>query len=172
MASKSSTEPTKRQYRRCPGKPYVRCGNNYGWVRFEGSRCTEYSEDTYGSCADADISGYTFPVFEYCHFDYDSSLSSQDDYTNGNDICGDLSVVGNTVIGERAMKSMITSFRNKTCFIVLSARRAFEIGSYCCSIFGFEGQDFNHIICDFTSLTEDPLVCRLRRIRLQRASTR
>lgn len=80
-----------------------RCGNNYGWVRFEGSRCTEYSEDTYGPCADVDRSSFTFPYFEYCHFDYDSSPSSEDEYTGGYDLCGDRSVLGNTVIGELAM---------------------------------------------------------------------
>ncbi|CAM9956915.1 unnamed protein product, partial [Ascophyllum nodosum] len=53
----------------------------------------------YGACADTDRSGFTFPIFEYCHFDYDSSLSSEDDYTGGNDICGDRSIVGTTVIG-------------------------------------------------------------------------
>ena len=76
-----------------------RCGNNYGWVRFEGSRCTEYSEDDYGSCVGADRSGFTFPTFEYCHYDYDSSPSSENDYTGGIDICGDRSVEGNTIIG-------------------------------------------------------------------------
>ena len=79
-----------------------RCGNNYGWARFEGSRCTEFSEDTYGPCADVDRSSFTSPVFEYCHVDYDSSPSSEDEYTGGNDICGDRSIVGNTVIGELA----------------------------------------------------------------------
>ena len=82
---------------------FDRCGNNYGWVRFEGSRCTEYSQNTYGPCADVDRSGFTFPVFEYCHINYDSSPSSEDVYTGGNDICGDRSVVGNTVIGELFM---------------------------------------------------------------------
>ena len=78
---------------------FDRCGNNYGWVRFEGSRCTEYSEDTYGSCVDIDRSGYTFPVFEYCHPDYFSSSSSEDNYTSGIDICGDRNVTGSSVIG-------------------------------------------------------------------------
>ena len=72
-------------------------------MRFEGSRCTDYSENAYGPCADADRSSFTFPYFEYCHVDYDSSPSSEDQYTGGNDICGDRSVVGNTVIGELAM---------------------------------------------------------------------
>ena len=95
------------------GKRFDRCGNNYGWVRFEGSRCTEYSEDEYGVCADTDRSGYTFPIFEYCHFDYDSSISSEDDYTGGNDICGDRSVLGTTVIGERLRIRKRTSFSMK-----------------------------------------------------------
>ncbi|CAN0432934.1 unnamed protein product [Ascophyllum nodosum] len=77
----------------------IECGNNYGWARFEGSRCTEYSEDDYGSCVDADRSGFTFPVFEYCHPDYFSSSSSEDDYTNGIDICGDRNVIGSSVTG-------------------------------------------------------------------------
>ena len=54
----------------------------------------------YGLCGEADRSGYVFPVFEYCHYDYFSDLSSEDVYTNENDICGDRLVVGNTVIGE------------------------------------------------------------------------
>ena len=82
--------------------PFGRCGNNYGWVRFEGSRCTAYSEDSYGACADADRSGYTFPIFEYCHPNYYPSSSSQDEYMDGVNICGDRSVTGSTVIGERA----------------------------------------------------------------------
>ena len=88
---------------RTNGEPFGRCGNNYGWVRFEGSRCTEFSEDDYGPCANADRSGYVFPIFEYCHFDFDSSPSSQEDYTGGNNICGDRGIVGNSVIGELAL---------------------------------------------------------------------
>ena len=76
-------------------------------MRFEGSRCTEYSEEDYGSCAGTDRSSYTFPAFEYCHYDYDSSPSSQDDNTGGSDICGDRSIVGNTVIGEEATHPLV-----------------------------------------------------------------
>ena len=72
-------------------------------MRFEGSRCTEYSEDTYGPCADVDRSSFTFPVFEYYHVNYDSSPSSEEDYTGGNDICGDGSIVGNAAIGKLTM---------------------------------------------------------------------
>lgn len=82
---------------------FTRCGNNYGWVRFEGSRCTEYSEDEYGPCADADRSDLTLPFFEYCHDSYDSSGSSEDAYTNGIDICGDRSIIGSAVMGESAV---------------------------------------------------------------------
>ena len=78
-------------------------GITYGWVRFEGSRCTDYSEGACGPCADADRSSFTFPIFEYCHDGYDSSPSSEDEFTGGNDICGDRSVVGSTIIGEFPM---------------------------------------------------------------------
>ncbi|CAM9143199.1 unnamed protein product, partial [Hapterophycus canaliculatus] len=43
----------------------VECGNNYGWSRFEGSRCQEAQEDRDGPCLGADRSGFTFPTFEY-----------------------------------------------------------------------------------------------------------
>ncbi|CAN0086784.1 unnamed protein product, partial [Laminaria digitata] len=42
----------------------VKCGYNYGWNAFEGSRCNE------DSCGDLDRADYVFPTFEYCHFDY------------------------------------------------------------------------------------------------------
>ena len=90
-------------------------------MRFEGSRCTEYSEDAYGPCADVDRSDFTFPVFEYCHVDYDSSPSSEDEYTGGNDICGDRSAVGNTVIGELAM--ILTWLVGRVCALSNYIRR-------------------------------------------------
>ncbi|CAN0331815.1 unnamed protein product, partial [Scytosiphon promiscuus] len=47
----------------------VQCGHNYGWSRFEGSRCQEAMEERDGSCAGASRSDFTFPIFEYCHPD-------------------------------------------------------------------------------------------------------
>lgn len=43
-----------------------RCGNNYGWGQFEGSRCQSAVQfrDEYASCDVADRSAYTFPIFE------------------------------------------------------------------------------------------------------------
>ncbi|CAN0473809.1 unnamed protein product, partial [Laminaria digitata] len=43
----------------------VECGNNYGWSRFEGSRCQEAQEDRDGDCQGASRNGFTFPFFEY-----------------------------------------------------------------------------------------------------------
>lgn len=85
----------------CLVRLLFRCGNNYGWVRFEGSRCTEFSQDRFGSCDGADRSFYTPPIFEYCHFDY-SYDDSEAVFTGGNNPCGDRFVVGNAVIGEQA----------------------------------------------------------------------
>lgn len=82
---------------------HCRCGNNYGWVRFEGTRCTEFSEDAYGPCSDADRGFMTPPIFEYCHYDYDSSIDSEAVYTGDNDLCGDRTVEGNTVIGKYSL---------------------------------------------------------------------
>ncbi|CAM9245846.1 unnamed protein product [Sphacelaria rigidula] len=76
----------------------IECGNNYGWSRFEGSRCTEFSQMRDGSCEGADRSFYTPPIFEYCHFDY-SYDDSDALFTDGNNPCGDRFVVGNAVIG-------------------------------------------------------------------------
>lgn len=72
-----------------------RCGNNYGWSRFEGSRCQEAMEERDGSCLDADRSGFTFPLFEYCHPDYYSSDADEDAYVAGVDICGSRLLTGN-----------------------------------------------------------------------------
>lgn len=44
----------------------------------------------------------TPPTFEYCHYNYDTNAESEEQYTGGNDICGDGTVEGNCVIGERA----------------------------------------------------------------------
>lgn len=56
---------------------------------FEGSRCNEEA----GDCSGVDRAAYTFPTFEYCHFDYDST-------TDEHDACGDRAVTGLSVIGE------------------------------------------------------------------------
>ncbi len=52
-----------------------------------------------GLCEDADRSGLTFPFFEYCHYDYDSSIDEEADFTGGVDICGDWGSLGTAVIG-------------------------------------------------------------------------
>ncbi|CAM9355064.1 unnamed protein product, partial [Choristocarpus tenellus] len=78
----------------------IECGNNYGWRRFEGGRCNEAVEDDFSvPCSAIDRSPYTFPTFQYCHPNYDSSSDSEV-YTGGNDICGDRKVVGSAVIGK------------------------------------------------------------------------
>eukprot|EP00904_Undaria_pinnatifida_P003872 jgi/Undpi1/13486/HiC_scaffold_8.g03145.m1 len=76
----------------------IECGKNYGWSRFEGSRCQEAQEDRDGPCLDASRSGFTFPYFEYCHPDY---YSDEDEYefTGDEDICGDRLITGHAVIG-------------------------------------------------------------------------
>lgn len=55
-------------------------------------------EDRDGPCKNADRAGFTFPFFEYCHYDYDSSTDSED-FTGGVDICGDWGSLGTAVIG-------------------------------------------------------------------------
>lgn len=71
-----------------------RCGKNYGWRMFEGSRCNDGFEDYDGAgCADLDRADYAFPSFEYCHFDYDSASEEYD-------VCGDRAVTGLSIIGE------------------------------------------------------------------------
>eukprot|EP00903_Cladosiphon_okamuranus_P006180 g6077.t1 len=77
----------------------VECGKNYGWSRFEGSRCLDEREYLDGPCADTDRSGITFPEFEYCHPDYYDDIDEERDFTNGVDICGDRSLTGLAVIG-------------------------------------------------------------------------
>ncbi|CAN0441744.1 unnamed protein product [Pylaiella littoralis] len=77
----------------------VQCGKNYGWSRFEGSRCQQAQEDRDGPCLDADRSNFTFPIFEYCHPDFDSKDPDQADYVDGVDICGDRLITGSAVIG-------------------------------------------------------------------------
>lgn len=83
------TESVSRLARKLPKrarKLRYRCGQDYGWTMFEGSRCN-------GDCSGLDRADYAFPVFEYCHFDYDST---GDDV----DVCGDRTVTGLAVIGE------------------------------------------------------------------------
>ncbi|CAM9279443.1 unnamed protein product, partial [Hapterophycus canaliculatus] len=79
----------------------IECGKNYGWSRFEGSRCQEAVEDNEFNppCKDIDRSGFEFPLFEYCHPDYDSSASDESDYTGGDDFCGDRYIEGTCIIG-------------------------------------------------------------------------
>lgn len=80
---------------------WCRCGNNYGWSRFEGSRCQEAVEGEYGNCDGASRSEFTFPVYEFCHSDYDSSDPGEAVFTDGIDICGTRSITGSSIIGER-----------------------------------------------------------------------
>eukprot|EP00903_Cladosiphon_okamuranus_P016929 g15605.t1 len=71
----------------------VERGNDYGWRMFEGSRCNDGYEDYLGDdCAGLDRARYVFPVFEYCHFDYNSSVEEYD-------ACGDRVVTGLSIIG-------------------------------------------------------------------------
>lgn len=76
-----------------------RCGKNYGWSRFEGSRCQEAQEDRDGTCAGASRSGFTFPYFEYCHPDYDSTTGDEADFVGNSDPCGTRQLTGHAVIG-------------------------------------------------------------------------
>lgn len=76
-----------------------RCGNNYGWSRFEGSRCQEAVEYRDGPCLDADRSGFTFPIYEYCHPDYYADDEGEDAFTDGVDICGGRLITGHAVMG-------------------------------------------------------------------------
>eukprot|EP00904_Undaria_pinnatifida_P007443 jgi/Undpi1/3829/HiC_scaffold_16.g07198.m1 len=77
----------------------VVCGQDYGWSTFEGSRCQQAQQDRIGSCDGISRSGVTFPIYEYCHPDYDSTDEGEDVFTNGNDLCGARSVTGLAVIG-------------------------------------------------------------------------
>ncbi|CAM9165509.1 unnamed protein product [Scytosiphon promiscuus] len=86
----------------------VECGKNYGWSRFEGSRCQEAVEDNEFNppCDGVSRSGFEFPWFEYCHPDYDSSLDSEQEFTNGVNICGERSLLGHSVIGGFVYRGM------------------------------------------------------------------
>lgn len=85
-----------------------RCGNNYGWGKFEGTRCQVERESFYGTCDGTDRSDYTFPVFEYCHPDYFSNIADEVGNTGGADICGRRVVTGNAVIGEGELITMFS----------------------------------------------------------------
>lgn len=79
-----------------------RCGQDYGWNRFEGDLChrdNEFAEAELGDCADASRD-YVSPYFQYCHPGYDSA-TDDNKYTGGIDVCGDRAVTGMAVIGER-----------------------------------------------------------------------
>ncbi|CAN0318172.1 unnamed protein product, partial [Ectocarpus sp. 12 AP-2014] len=80
---------------------FIECGNNYGWSRFEGSRCQEAVQDNEFNppCDGISRSGFTYPLFEYCHPDYDSTDADEEEFTGGAATCGDRFVVGNCVIG-------------------------------------------------------------------------
>lgn len=61
---------------------------------FEGARCNDGYEGYPGDdCAGLDRANYAFPVFQYCHFDYDSSAEEFD-------ACGDRSITGLSIMGE------------------------------------------------------------------------
>lgn len=79
--------------------PVCRCGQYYGWNRFEGDLCTSENEENLGSCDGADFSSYKSPYFQYCHPSYHSAADDSK-YTNGVDVCGDRSVTGLAIIGE------------------------------------------------------------------------
>lgn len=87
----------------------IECGKNYGWSRFEGSRCQEAVEARLGPCDGVDRSGFEFPIFEYCHPDYDSSLASEDAFTGGVDICAAASIRGNAIIGGHVYRGQFFS---------------------------------------------------------------
>ncbi|CAM9681651.1 unnamed protein product, partial [Sphacelaria rigidula] len=76
----------------------VECGNNYGWRRFEGDRCSEQIEDEFPEpCETVDRSPFTFPVYQYCHTDYIPQNESA--YLVDQDICGDRTMDGGAIIG-------------------------------------------------------------------------
>lgn len=52
-----------------------------------------------GPCHDADRTGFTFPLFEYCHSDYFSDKDGEELFTGGVDICGSRVLTGSSVIG-------------------------------------------------------------------------
>lgn len=86
-----------------------RCDKNYGWGKFEGSRCQEAREDLHGPCDGTDRSNYEFPMYEFCHPGYFSDTPEEQALTDGQDICGTRSVVGNAVIGEESWcRSQVT----------------------------------------------------------------
>eukprot|EP00903_Cladosiphon_okamuranus_P010019 g9501.t1 len=76
----------------------VECGINYGWSRFEGSRCQTavHGSEFFPLCNGADRSPYEFPIYEYCHLSYFATDTTN---TGGVDICGDRDVLGNAIIG-------------------------------------------------------------------------
>lgn len=78
---------------------FFRCGNNYGWSRLEGNRCQDTNEDIFGACLGADRSGFTPPIFEYCHADYVNVVEDDADLVDGVDICGGGLVTGSAVVG-------------------------------------------------------------------------
>eukprot|EP00752_Nemacystus_decipiens_P008218 g7348.t1 len=81
----------------------IECGKNYGWSLFEGSSCYAPNEGlVFGgvpnpACSESmDRSAFEFPVYQYCHWDYQSTNPV---VTGGVDFCGDREIEGNSVIG-------------------------------------------------------------------------
>lgn len=78
-----------------------RCGNNYGWSIFEGSRC-QNNVDNKVPCSEwrdpEARAPFKFPYFEYCHPGYRSTDAVN---TGDNDLCGDRQITGHAVIGAR-----------------------------------------------------------------------
>lgn len=133
-----------------------RCGNNYGWSRFEGSRCQEAAEDRLGPCDGVDRSGFTFPIFEYCHPDYDSSVASEDAFTDGVDICAATTLRGNAVIGNsgRATSSKLTS-KHICSWYIVEARLCgciLYLGPYKTGFRDHSGQPAFESVCAIASL--------------------
>ncbi|CAN0049121.1 unnamed protein product, partial [Ectocarpus sp. 6 AP-2014] len=76
---------------------FIECGNNYGWSRFEGSRCQEAVQDNEFNppCDGVDRSGFTYSLFEYCHPDFDSTDADEQEFTGGADTCGNRFICAN-----------------------------------------------------------------------------
>lgn len=100
------------------GRPFLsnrccRCGKNYGWSHYEGSRCQSDVQERNGLCKDLDRSKFTFPIFEYCHPDYYSDADGEEEFVGGVNVCGDRLITGHSVIGK--------FFASGLCLVVLHA---------------------------------------------------
>lgn len=69
------------EFRQCPLPP---AGKNYGWSRFEGSRCQEavQNNDYNPACKNIDRSGFEFPIFEVC-------IAARAPTDSGHEECGE-----------------------------------------------------------------------------------